>query len=215
MPAIRRPTCAFINFESPLIAYDGSLLSYLLACLVIYRIDRSVKMSSDLFQKSSKTVSVGCAALMLCAVFGCLAPVVQEAYAVQSDGIAARANTKDLPFKFIFKSSGDTYQGDEPRRKSNKTPVYIKVEKIACDYCRAYIDGSYSSSGPWTNLTVSGLATIKKKGEFSISSTVREKGATWARLTGWAESHSGNVSGQWSPDSKGTYTSINGYQGIK
>ena len=172
-------------------------------------------MSKFMFQKASKAVSTGCAALMLCAAFGFLAPIAQEAHAEESNDIATQANTNDLPFKFVFKSSGDTYQGDEPRRKSNTTPVYIKVEKIACDYCRAYIDGSYSSSGPWANLTVDGLATIKKRGEFSISSTVREQGATWARLTGWAESHSGNVSGLWSPDSKGSYKSINGYQGIK
>ena len=72
-------------------------------------------MSRDLFQKSSKAVSVGCAALMLCTVFSCLAPVVQEAHAEENDVVATRANTNDLPFKFVFKSSGDTYQGDEPR----------------------------------------------------------------------------------------------------
>lgn len=55
---------------------------------------------------------------------------------------------------------------------------------------------------------------MKSTGRFSISTLVKEKGRSYARLTGWAESKPGDVIGEWSPDSTKDYKLINGNCGI-
>ncbi len=131
-------------------------------------------------------------------------------FAFADDGIEPYANTGDTPFKFDLQWSGATYQGSEPRRKDDSSSVYIFVMTKNLDRCKAYVDGATSANGPWYNQTVYGYATIRDTGKFRIMSNVHENGYTMARLTGWADSQPGWVSGLWSPDSLGSYTAING-----
>lgn len=161
--------------------------------------------------KAKRCAAIGLGVAMLVAVLAIGS--VQSAYAADdggSSGVAPAANTADTGFAFRFASSGSTYQGDEPRRKDNATSVYVGVKTKTLDRCKAYVDGGSSSSGPWVNKTLKGKATISKLGNFAIQTYVNEHGYKYARLTGWADSQPGVVSGVWSPDSAGTYTAING-----
>lgn len=124
-----------------------------------------------------------------------------------ASSIEPMANTTDRNFKFTFSYSGATSNGGENRRKDNSTQVYVRVDSITCDRCRAYVD-RYANS-KWINSTSSGKATIKKKGQFGIKTESSAIGCL-VRLTGWADSTKGVVSGVWSPDSSKTYTQING-----
>lgn len=128
--------------------------------------------------------------------------------AVSSAGVMPLANTSDTSFTFTFNKSGATAACYEPRRKDNRTPAYVKVNVKTCDRCRAYID--QSSSGSWVNVTSQGKATIKKTGEFFIYVSSAFNTNSMVRFTGWADSTAGKVSGLWSPDSVGSYPSING-----
>ena len=126
-----------------------------------------------------------------------------------SSQIVPFKNNVDRAFKFTFNKSGDTSLGGEERTKDDSSPAYIKVEVKNCDRCRAYID-QRTSSGGWLNITSQGKATIKKKGEFFIKVNGSFKASSKVRLTGWADSTAGNVSGKWSPDSVGSFPAING-----
>lgn len=118
------------------------------------------------------------------------------------------ANTGNEPFYFTFKKSGDTSNGGPSRRKDNTTPVYVMATKKKCDRCRAYIDRLYSNK--WQNVTKLGRATIKRANvEYGIRVLSKAVGYH-VRLTGWADSTKGDVSGVWSPDSVGTLRTANG-----
>lgn len=118
------------------------------------------------------------------------------------------ANTGDTKFYFTFKKSGDTSNGGASRRKDNTTPVYLKATMKKCDRCRAYIDRLYSNK--WQNVTKKGKATIKSANvEYGIEVFAKAAGYK-VRLTGWADSTKGDVSGVWSPDSVGTLRTANG-----
>ena len=75
--------------------------------------------------------------------------------------------------------------------------------------CRVYVDAKTWFG--WSNETVYGYATAKKTGEWRIRQNVYENhGRTDARLSAWANNGGGTLAGEWSPDSWGTYTAING-----
>lgn len=148
--------------------------------------------------------------LSLAAIGFAFAFTLMPAAAFADEGIEPYANITNRSFYFKFNATGDTYLGDDPRAKDNSTSVYIWVKAMSVDRCKAYTDGAHATSGPWYNKTVKGYATIKRKGEFFIDNYINEHGFDYARLTGWADSQPGVVSGVWSPDSVGSYPRING-----
>ena len=73
-----------------------------------------------------------------------------------------------------------------------------------------YVDGWYGSSG-WNNKTINNYAYLTTVGQWWIHNTVYEDNGhntCLARLRGLG-SQAGNLSGEWSPDSWGTYPSLN------
>lgn len=135
---------------------------------------------------------------------------------VLGDGsIVLRSNTGDTWYAFPFANSGDTW-ATSGRAKEDATSAYIQVQTMSLDYCKVYIDGSSTINGPWSNQVSywSGTATgnscsVTSTGKFGIMNRVHENGLGFARLTGWACSQPGTLSGYWSPDSWGTYPKIN------
>lgn len=124
---------------------------------------------------------------------------------------ALAANTSDEGYNFYFYGGGAT-QGTRPRPKTNTTPVYVRVDTITISSVGLYVDGAYSSRGPWTNRTNGGsapMSQVRGPGRYSIHTSVYESGRRWARLTGYSSWPSGSVYGVWSPDSTRTYTSLN------
>lgn len=64
-----------------------------------------------------------------------------------------------------------------------------------------YVDGAKDGYGNGrTNCTEYGAAAVRHTGEFKIWNQVREKGFSYALLTGWANYEAGTASGLWSPD---------------
>ncbi|MBS5450586.1 MAG: hypothetical protein KHZ24_05165 [Coriobacteriia bacterium] len=72
-----------------------------------------------------------------------------------------------------------------------------------------YIDGGTYQSGPWINCTVGGSAYLVDPGDWWIHNVVYENNYGYARLTGWCDDETGDLEGYWSPDSWGTYPSLN------
>ncbi|EOS50686.1 hypothetical protein C811_01100 [Adlercreutzia caecimuris B7] len=127
-----------------------------------------------------------------------------------ASSIQPYANNVNTSFYFTFKKSGATSLGDEPRRKDNGTPVYVRASKMVCDRCRVYVDMWTGSK--WSNV-VAGTkkrATLKKINTDCSIKVNKAAAGYMVRLTGWADSQRGDVKGEWSPDSSRTYKVING-----
>lgn len=72
---------------------------------------------------------------------------------------------------------------------------------MRCDRFMVYVDGAKDGYGNGrTNCTEYGAAAVRHTGEFKIWNQVREKGFSYALLTGWANYEAGTASGLWSPD---------------
>lgn len=121
---------------------------------------------------------------------------------------AFAGNSYDRKYDFNFKRNGETH-GTMAREKQDATPTYIRIDSITLNSINLYVDGSKKQSGPWKNKTNRGRAVASRTGHFWIHNTVRESGMTWARLTGYATDGPGRIKGVWSPDSTGSYTSLN------
>ncbi|MBY4797889.1 hypothetical protein K6V98_05935 [Collinsella sp. AGMB00827] len=120
----------------------------------------------------------------------------------------SRANTSDTSFSFPLRHAGSTW-ATSGRPKEDASSVYVRIRKIEMRSCRLYVDGWTGRT--WKNETVYGYARARQVGKWRIRSNVYEMyGNTNARLTAWANDGTGVISGEWSPDSWGTYTAING-----
>ena len=127
----------------------------------------------------------------------------------------ALGNTTDTWLSFPFSKTGATW-ATSGRTKLDDTSAYLWVTNNTMSSCRVYIDGAYSSNGPWYNQTsywsgtsVGNYATVTGTGTFQIMNRVYENGFTWARLSGWANVSAGTLAGYWSPDSIGSFPIIN------
>lgn len=169
--------------------------------------------------KAKIGTAIAIAALMALPVqmaFAAEASPTIESTSVQDDGvIVVRSNTGDTWYNFPFSESGSTW-ATSGRAKEDSSSAYIQVVTMTMDYCKVYIDGGRTIDGPWSNQVSywSGSATgnscsVTSTGQFGIMNKVNENGLGYARLTGWACSQPGELSGYWSPDSWGTYPKIN------
>lgn len=162
-------------------------------------------------------LSTKLAACLLCAVVAIPSGVafadvggedVGGAPGPEEPSITPYKNSTDEKFYFTFKKHGATSNGARARKKDDSSSVYVQVLVKKCDRCRAFVDRN--TDGRWVN-SVTGKAkraTITKLGQFSILVTSSTKNKM-VRLTGWADSTAGDVSGYWSPDSTRNYTVIN------
>ncbi len=142
-------------------------------------------------------------------------PSVQEENVPTNPGaIEPMANTSDEPYAFRMGANG-TY-ATPGRAKQDASSTYVKVTTIS-QACRLYVDGGTSSNGPWYNQTCyastgksGGYANATRVGQWRIRQNVYENGFRWARLSAWANNGTTYIAGEWSPDSYGSYTAING-----
>lgn len=109
---------------------------------------------------------------------------------------------------YSFSMSGNGTNGTSGRSKDNDSSSYVKISSIT-NSCRMYIDGAHGKYGSWNNCTVNGYANATRAGNWRIMNYVNEWGYSYARLTAWANNGATSLYGVWSPDSVGTYPSIN------
>ena len=111
-------------------------------------------------------------------------------------------------YDFYFSYPGAT-QGTYGVPKDDDTASWITVTNMNFYDIYLYIDGGVYQSGPWTNCTTGSQAYLVDPGDWWIHNYVYEAGYRWARLTGWSPDETGDFEGYWSPDSWGTYPSLN------
>lgn len=116
------------------------------------------------------------------------------------------ATTEDQYFSFWFEGFGST-QGTPGAPKEDTTPSYVNVDNMTIYDVFFYIDGEAGTNN-WINQTVGGYAYMVDPGKYAIHNTVYENGMRSARMTAMAN-ESGVLGGQWSPDSWGSYPSLN------
>lgn len=116
------------------------------------------------------------------------------------------ATTEDQPYFFTFSGYGAT-QGTEPAGKDDDSASYINVNNMTIYDVHLYIDGIDANEN-YINSTVGGYAYLVDPGQWWIHNTVYENDMRSARLTALA-SEEGVLGGEWSPDSWGTYPSLN------
>lgn len=115
--------------------------------------------------------------------------------------------TIDSKYEFTMPDLGTNATGG--RIKENNSATYIRVDIKTMQSCRTYVDAQTLFG--WKNETVWEHATVKALGKFAIHQNVYENhGRCNARLSAWANNGSGTLQGVWSPDSWGSYPSING-----
>ena len=126
---------------------------------------------------------------------------------------ASAANTADsaiVQFKIHFL----TYRNTSARQKQNSTPVYFYCTKANNTSVRVKTLGSSSAeTDSLENLTYSdgtrcSFVKCYVGTKYSIHNYIHESGYSYARLSITSKWVDGDViSGYWSPDSAGTYTS--------
>lgn len=114
--------------------------------------------------------------------------------------------TDDQTYFFEFTYSGDEHRTAEVS-KLDDTPSYINVDNMTIYDVYLYVDG-YHSGYYYLNTTRGGYAYLVDPGQWWIHNFVYENGYRKASLRGTAY-ESGVLGGQWSPDSWGTYRSLN------
>lgn len=147
------------------------------------------------FSKSLKLVALTMGIAVAC--FGAVPAV--KAY-------ASSPNRSDTTYNFYFKGTGST-NATYGRAKCDDSVSYVHIKQLGLSKINLYIDGYEGDC--WTNRTRGGVARAVKPGYYNIHNYVWENGEREARLSGWSQAGSGNVSGEWSPDSKGGFTSLN------
>lgn len=114
--------------------------------------------------------------------------------------------SEDQGYFFTFKYFGDS-QHSERASKDDATASYIYVNHMTIYDVHLYVDGYWN--GSWNfNMTRGGYAYLVDPGQWWIHNYVYENGYPEAQLRGLA-SEAGELGGLWSPDSWGTYNSLN------
>lgn len=114
--------------------------------------------------------------------------------------------TVDQTYFFEFNYSGDEHR-TAPVDKSDTTASYINVDNMTVYDVYLHVDG-YHNGYYYLNTTRGGQAYLVDPGQWWIHNFVYEYGYRYASLRGTAY-ESGVLGGQWSPDSWGTYRSLN------
>lgn len=138
------------------------------------------------------------------AVDGRAAP--EDVETIPSEQIELCSNNTDTAYSFTFSKQGAT-QGTPWRAKEDYSSVYVKITAQSGNAPRFYVDGAYGNLTGKKDCT-QGTHVANRKGEFCIYNSVREDGRTMARLTSWACTGPGKVSGVWSPDCVGTFPQL-------
>ena len=128
--------------------------------------------------------------------------------AYADEGAASPRTTENQYFAFAFWNLGAT-QGTYGVPKEDTTPSWVGVEVMDLPSVNLYIDGRSPIDFQWENKTVGGVAYLSAPGDWWIHNTVYESDMRTARLTAWSPDYRGHMSGYWSPDSWGTYPSLN------
>ena len=158
--------------------------------------------------KTSRVRSVGRRVLTVCL----LAIMLVSTFCVS----AYAANTTDTGFAFYIAGVGYTEMPDaSARKKEDSSAVYLYYTEGTNDYVRTRTLGASSSSGPWHNMTYipsQGLVSYVNcyRGQrYSIHNYIYESGYRWAKLAFNSTNiiNSEYISGVWSPDCAGVYTS--------
>lgn len=126
-------------------------------------------------------------------------------------------NTGDTIFSFyLFSGEGDL-KHTEWRNKTNKTSTYIQLTDAPSDYTKCDVLGgkgawSNNASESISNISVETYGTEKVKvsiGKWRIRQTIVEHGKNKACIRFYRDGENGVITGYWSPDCAGTYTSVN------
>jgi len=126
--------------------------------------------------------------------------------------IPASASTKDT-YITNFKVSATGYSPISGRKKGGPTSVYLYITDAKNSKVRLRAEGSGSLDGKYTNYTwssggVVSYVTCAVNKKYSIQSVINERGKKYARLAFNSTNVvlSEKISGEWSPDSSGSYT---------
>ncbi len=132
-------------------------------------------------------------------------PPLDEVVAAEVDHPAMTTLSNHTDTKYTFKiNSKNGTSGTSYRRKDDASSVYIKISSVSGKPLRIFVDGALVNNGYLQKDCTQGIYRARKKGEYGIYNTVHEDNKHYARLTAWAETGPGTVSGLWSPDSVGT-----------
>lgn len=141
----------------------------------------------------SRVAIMGLAAVM------CTFAVATPAFADQ---------TWNSGFEFNLHSPSSDTGGSGWRQKDNNSPTFIWA-KILSAPCQVFVDGSNDWGNSHQDCTVNGRAYLNQVGSFVINQNVNEWHYHQAELTGWVPWGNSYAKGEWSPDSYGSYPSIN------
>lgn len=140
------------------------------------------------------------AAIMGLAAVMCTFAVATPAFA---------AETGNSGFDFNLYSPGSDTGGSGWRQKDDTSPTFVWATTLTAP-CQLYVDGSNDWGHSHQNCTVNDHANLYSTGSFVIHQNVHEWGYHQAELTSWLPWRgSSHAKGVWSPDSYGSYPSIN------
>ena len=128
-------------------------------------------------------------------------PAIED---VQEPDIQTYTNNVDTGFHFSLTSKGAT-AATGFRRKDNNSSLYVKVTKKTGSTCRVFADGAKNDSGLGKRDCTQRVSKAYGTGEYELYNTVNENKLGYARLSAWAESGAGVLSGVWSPDCVGHF----------
>lgn len=160
---------------------------------------------------------VGLLTVCACASSLLLAPpaVAFADEGVDEGGISLLHNS-DRPFDFHF-SMFSTSDRATIERKDDDSSAYVYLSSVNISAAKLYVDGRAPGSLTMRNCMGGADATVNSglHGQFCIRNLVFERygssGYAEAQLTGWGMGNTGDVTGEWSPDSMWSYTPLNGY----
>lgn len=119
---------------------------------------------------------------------------------------AMAGNITDRYFYFNFSNAiPDAETGGQV--KEDSTSTYVKLMSLPSSYVDCQVYG-LRTNGKWYNETVGGTVHMPK-GEWFVKQYVKERGGSKAKLRFIKTSSNGSLSGYWSPDSVGSYPSLN------
>lgn len=139
------------------------------------------------------------AAMMALAAVMCTFAVATPAFA---------GNTENRPYTFSLSSPSSDTGGSGWRNKDDTSPTFVWATTLTAP-CQLFVDGSNDGGYSHRNCTVDGRAYLNYLGSFAIHQNVHEWGYRQAELTGWVPWGYSYTQGWWSPDSYGSYPSIN------
>ena len=152
-----------------------------------------------------KSVATNLAALVVGAAIAMGSLSLLPVNNAHADEISPRT-TVDQTYFFEFTYFGDTAR-TAPVAKEDDSASYINVDNMTIYDVHLYVDG-YQNGYYYTSLTRGGYAYLVDPGQWWIHNFVYENNYRWASLRGLS-SEAGVLGGQWSPDSWGTYNSLN------